>query len=348
MEEAIAMAEQDHQVVVITGASAGVGRACARAFASRGASVGLIARGEAGLEAARNEVEQLGGSAISIPTDVAERDQVERAAERVESELGPIDVWINCAMVTVMAPIAEITGEEFARVTEVNYLGYVYGTKAALDRMLPRDRGAIVQVSSALAFRAIPLQGPYCATKHAVKGFTESLRTELMHDDSDVHVTMVHLPAMNTPQFDWSRTKLRRKPQPVPPIYQPEVAAKAVVWAAENRRREITVGRASVAAIYGNRLAPGLLDRVLARRGYEDQQTDQPLDPERPDNLWEPVEGDFGAHGRFDDRSTSSSLQLQANEHRGWLALGAAALAGLAWAALRVRAQRSVWQRLTS
>jgi short-subunit dehydrogenase len=343
------MPTRDREVVAITGASGGVGRATARAFAKRGARIGLIARGKAGLEAAQREVEELGSEAIVLPTDVADQDQVEEAASRLESEFGPIDTWINCAMVTVMAPIYETTGEEFKRVTEVNYLGYVYGTKAALDRMLPRDQGTIVQVSSALAFRAIPLQAAYCATKHAVKGFTESLRTELLHDGSNVHITMVHMPALNTPQFDWSRTKLPNKPQPVPPIYQPEVAADAIVWSADHKRREITVGRSSVQAIYGNRVAPGLGDRYLARNAYESQQTDQPVDPDRPDILWEPADRDFGAHGSFDDRAVDSSWQLEANKHRGMVALGAAALAGVAFAVMNQnhhRDESSWWRQL--
>jgi short-subunit dehydrogenase len=345
------MSNQATEVVAITGASAGVGRATARAFAKRGASIGLIARGKEGLEAARLEVEELGGQAIVLPTDVAHQEQVEEAASRLESAFGPIDTWINCAMVTVMAPIKETTGEEFKRVTEVNYLGYVYGTKAALDRMIPRDRGTIVQVSSALAFRAIPLQAAYCATKHAVKGFTESLRTELLHDDSNVHLTMVHMPALNTPQFDWSRCKLPNKPQPVPPIYQPEVAADAIVWSADHRRREITVGRSAVQAIYGNRVAPGLADRYLAKNGYESQQTDQPIAADRADVLWEPADRDFGAHGSFDDRALSSSWQLKANEHRGLVALGAAAIAGVAVAVMNQnhgQEEASWWRRLLS
>ncbi|MFU8807407.1 MAG: SDR family oxidoreductase, partial [Bradymonadaceae bacterium] len=249
------MVRERRETVVITGASAGVGRATARAFARQGARIGLIARGRAGLEAARREVVELGGEALVVPLDMANAEEVERAAEKIEAEFGPIDIWINSAMVTVMAPIKETTAEEFKRVMEVNYLGYVYGTQSALRRMLARDRGVIVQVSSALAFRSIPLQSAYCASKHAIKGFTESLRTELMHDESNVHVTMVHMPALNTPQFDWSRTRLPNKPQPVPPIYQPEVAADAIVWAAHHRRREITVGQSSLRAIYGNKVS---------------------------------------------------------------------------------------------
>jgi NAD(P)-dependent dehydrogenase (short-subunit alcohol dehydrogenase family) len=303
------------QIVVITGASAGVGRATVRAFARRGADIALLARGSDGLEAARREVEAEGGRALVLPTDVADADQVESAAERVERELGPIDVWVNNAMVSVFAPVKELQPDEVKRVTDVTYLGVVYGTLAALKRMLPRDSGAIVQVGSALAYRGIPLQAAYCGAKHAIQGFTESLRCELLHDDSRVHVAMVQLPAMNTPQFDWVKNKLPREPQPVPPIYAPEVAAEAIVWAAAHRRRELSVGGPTVMAIWSNKIASGLLDRYLARTGYDSQQTHQPADPDRPDNLWGPVPGDHGAQGRFGPRSTTSSPQTWANEH---------------------------------
>src|SRR5437762_2719098 len=252
------------EVVVITGASAGVGRATAQAFARRGAQLGLIARGPDGLEAARKEVEQLGGSALVFAIDVANAQKVEEAAARVEEEFGPIDIWINNAMVSVFSPVKDVTAEEFHRVTEVTYLGVVYGTLAALKRMLPRDRGTIVQVGSALAYRGIPLQAAYCGAKHAIQGFTESLRCELLHDESHVRVTMVQLPAMDTPQFDWVKSRLPRKPQPVPPIYAPEVAADAIVWAADHRRRELSVGAPTVAAIWSNKIASGVLDRCLA------------------------------------------------------------------------------------
>jgi len=317
------------QIVVITGASAGVGRATVRAFAHKGADVGLIARGTDGLEAARREVEAQGGRALVLPADVANADEVEAAAERVERELGPIDVWVNNAMVSVFSPVKELRADEVRRVTEVTYLGVVYGTLAALKRMLPRNAGAIVQVGSALAYRGIPLQAAYCGAKHAIQGFTESLRCELLHDDSRVHVAMVQLPAMNTPQFDWVRNKLSREPQPVPPIYAPELAADAIVWAAGNRRRELSVGGTTAAAIWSNKIASGLLDRYLARTGYDSQQTDEPADPRRPDNLWAPVPGDHGAHGRFGRRSTSSSPQTWANEHRSMavgLVVGGAAM----------------------
>jgi NAD(P)-dependent dehydrogenase (short-subunit alcohol dehydrogenase family) len=303
------------QVVVITGASAGVGRATVRAFARHGADIGLLARGADGLEAARREVEGCGGRALVLPADVADADQVEAAAERVERELGPIDVWVNNAMVSVFSPVKELQADEVKQVTDVTYLGVVYGTLAALRRMLPRDCGTIVQIGSALAYRGIPLQSAYCGAKHAIQGFTESLRCELLHDHNRVHVTMVQLPAMNTPQFDWVKSRLPREPQPVPPIYEPEIAADAIVWAATHRRREPSVGGPTVAAIVGNKIAPGLFDRYLAKTGYDSQQTDQPVDPNRRDNLWAPLPGDHGAHGRFAARSTKSSPQTWANEH---------------------------------
>ncbi|HVJ92650.1 MAG TPA: SDR family oxidoreductase [Labilithrix sp.] len=305
------------KVVVVTGASAGVGRAAARAFAAHGAHVGLIARGSDGLAAARAEVESMGGRAIALPLDVADADAVDDAAERVERELGPIDVWVNDAMVSVFAPIIETTPAEFKRVTEVTYLGYVHGTLAALKRMRPRNRGTIVQVGSALAYRSVPLQAAYCAAKHAIKGFSESLRTELMHDESGVRVTQVHLPAVNTPQFSWSRAKLPREPQPVPPIFQPEIMADAIVRAAAHPKREVWVGWPTVKAILGERVAPGLADRLLAKRGYESQQRKTPLDPQRRDNLHEPLPGDYGAHGAFDDCARKHGIQWWLSKHRG-------------------------------
>jgi short-subunit dehydrogenase len=325
--------QQTPEVVVITGASAGVGRAAVREFAKRGAKLGLIARDLDGLEAAREEVELLGGEAIVLPLDVADADAIEDAAARVEDAFGPIDVWVNNAMVSVFSPIKEMRAAEFERVTEVTYLGYVYGTLAALKRMRPRDRGTIVQVGSALAYRAIPLQSAYCAAKHAIKGFTESLWTELIHDGSKVHVTMVQMPALNTPQFDWEKSRLAHKAQPVPPIFEPEVAAEAIYWAAHHKRRELYVGGPTVKAIFGERILPRLLDHYLARFGYTAQETDEPRDPKAPNNLWRPVEGDHGAHGRFDARSKSYSLQLWADTHRGWVAAGVG-LVGVAAAAL--------------
>ncbi|HEX5539671.1 MAG TPA: SDR family oxidoreductase [Methylophilaceae bacterium] len=319
------------QVVVITGASAGLGRATACAFARQGARIGLLARGTDGLEAARREVEELGGQALALPTDVANSEQVEAAAAAVEAKFGPIDIWINNAMASVFSPVKELSPEEIHRVTEVTYLGCVYGTMAALKRMLPRDRGVIIQVGSALAYRGIPLQAAYCGAKHAIKGFTESLRCELLHDRSRVRLTMVQMPAMNTPQFSWVKSRLPRKPQPVPPIFQPEVGARAIVWATRHHRREIYVGMPTVAAVWGEKLMPGWLDRYLARTGYASQQTDEPVSPERRDNLWQPVPGDHGAHGSFDTRAHAISPQSWANRHR-WLSLGMVVLAGsLLW-----------------
>jgi NAD(P)-dependent dehydrogenase (short-subunit alcohol dehydrogenase family) len=321
-------------VVVVTGASAGVGRATTAVFGRQGAKVALLARGTQGLEAAAKEVEAAGGIALPLPTDVAEAEQVEAAAQRVEETFGPIDVWVNDAMVTVFAPFKEISAEEFFRATSVTYLGAVFGTMSALKRMLPRDRGTIVQVGSALAYRGIPLQAAYCGAKHAVKGFTESLRTELLHEGSAVRVTMVHLPALNTPQFDRGRTHLPWQPQPVPPIYQPELAAEAVLLSVRTGRRELYVGWPTVATVLGNKLAPGAMDRYLAATGIESQHTDEPADPERPDNLYAPLPGDPGTHGRFDAEAHDGSVELLPSEHRaasslallGAVALGASAV----------------------
>ncbi len=318
------------EVVVVTGASAGVGRAAAREFGRHGAKVALLARNEEGLEGARKEIEAAGGEALPIPTDVADHGQVEAAAERVERELGPIDVWVNDAIAVIFAPFKDIEPEDFKRSTEVCYLGAVYGTKAALKRMLPRDRGTIVQVGSALSYRAIPLQSAYCGAKHAMRGFTDSVRTELMHDKSNVHITMVQLPAINTPQFNVSKTTLPKHPQPVPPIYQPEVAARAIYWAAHHRRREVWVGASSAIVIAGNKLLPGLGDWYLAKTGYDSQQTDTPVDPDRPNNLYEPVAGDHGAHGIFDDEAHEKSPQFWTTRHRAALLAGGAALMGAA------------------
>ncbi len=316
--------EKKHEVVVITGASAGVGRATVREFARRGAWIGLVARGQDGLEAARREVIAAGGKALVLPTDVADAAQVEAAAEQVEKELGPIDIWVNDAMTSVFSPIKEMTAAEFKRITEVTYLGYVYGTLAALKRMLPRNRGTIVHVGSALAYRSIPLQAAYCASKHAILGFHTSLRTELLHDHSNVHTTMVQMPALNTPQFGWVKSRLPRKAQPVPPIYQPEVAARAVYYAAHHpARREYYAAWSAVEAIMGNKLAPAYADRYLARNGYNAQQYDGPEDPNRPNNLWEPLPGDHGAHGAFDDRARRDSVEFWLESHAIWLAVAA-------------------------
>lgn len=338
------------EVVVVTGASAGAGRATVREFARRGAWIGLIARGEDGLEGARREVEQLGGRALVLPTDVADPTAVDAAAERVERELGPIDIWVNNAMTSVFAPIKEMTGDEFRRVTEVTYLGYVYGTLAALKRMLPRDRGVIVHVGSALAYRSIPLQSAYCASKHAVLGFFAALRTELLHDKSGVRTTMVQMPALNTPQFGWVRSRLPRKAQPVPPIFQPEVAARAIWYAAHHpHRREYFVGGSTVKAIFGNKLAPSFADRYLARHGYESQQYDGGADPNRPDNLYQPVAGDHGAHGSFSDRAKRRSWEFWAESHARYLAVGfglAIGLAGYAWKQMRPSTETQIRRRL--
>ena len=320
---------------VLTGASAGVGRATARRLARLGARIGLVGRGQDGLMAARREVEELGGQGLVLTADVADASRMEEVAATVEERLGPIDVWINNAMVSVFSPVARMKADEYRRVTEVTYLGVVHGTLAALRRMLPRDRGVVVQVGSALAYRGIPLQSAYCAAKHAVQGFTESLRCELIHDGSGVQVTMVQLPALNTPQFDWVKSRLPRRAQPVPPIFQPEVAARAIVDAALRPSRERWVAWPTVKAIVGNRIAPGYLDRFLARGGYESQQTEEPADPARPHNLWQPLPGDHGAHGRFDDRAASGSLLAWASRNRGWLAAAGLGTAGLTTVAAR-------------
>lgn len=310
------------EVVVVTGASAGLGRAIARQFGSQGASVGLLARGVEGLEGAKREIEAAGGAALVLPTDVADADLVEAAAAKVEKEFGPIDIWVNNAMASVFSPVKEMKPEEYRRVTEVTYLGVVYGTLSALKRMLPRDRGTIVQVGSALAYRSIPLQSAYCAAKHAISGFTDSLRCELIHDHSKVRITMVQMPALNTTQFGWVKSRLKHKAQPVPPIFEPEVGARAVYWAAHNHRREIYVGFPTVEAIVGNKIAPGVLDHYLGRTGYNSQQTDELEDPNRPNNLWEPVPGDHGAHGTFDARAHVRSYELWAARYRNWIAAG--------------------------
>lgn len=300
------------ETVVVTGASAGLGRAIAVEFGRHGAQVALLARGQKGLEGAAAEVEAAGGKALILPTDVADPEAVEAAAEEAERKLGPIDIWVNDAMASVFSPVKEMKAEEYKRATEVTYLGFVYGTQSALKRMLPRDRGCIVQVGSALAYRSIPLQSAYCGAKHAIRGFTDSLRCELIHDKSHVRVTMVQMPAMNTPQFGWVKSRLSHKAQPVPPIFEPEVGARAVYWAAHHDRREVYVGRSTVEAIVGNKMAPSMLDHYLAKTGYKAQQTPEPEDPSRPDNLWAPLDADedHGMHGRFDSRASSFSPQL--------------------------------------
>jgi short-subunit dehydrogenase len=317
-------------VVVVTGASAGVGRAVVREFARRRAKIGLVARGMDGLEATKAEVEELGGEAIIARADVANHDEVEAAARATEDAFGPIDIWINNAMASVFAPIRELTPEELHRVTDVTYHGVVHGTMAALRRMLPRNRGKIVQVGSALAYRGIPLQAAYCGAKHAIQGFNDSLHAELIHDHSNVSLTMVNLPALNTPQFDWVLSKLPRRAQPVPPIFQPEVAADAIVWAAYHDRREINVSFRTSEVIIGNAFFPALGDWYLAKNGYDAQQTNEPEPPNRPHNLWEPLPGDHGAHGRFDDQAQPASLNLTMNLNRApLLAAGAGVVLGI-------------------
>jgi short-subunit dehydrogenase len=323
--------DQRPEVVVLTGASAGVGRAIAHAFAKRGAHLALLARGARGLDDVRSEVAELGGKALLIPTDVADFGQVEAAAERAEAELGPIDVWVNDAMATVFARVVDTSPEEFKRATEVTYLGTVYGTMAALKRMTARNRGMIVQVGSALSYRAIPLQAAYCGAKFAIRGFTDSIRTELRHDGSKVRITMVQLPGVNTTQFSWCRSKLPNHPRPVAPVYQPEVAAEAVYWAAHHRRREVRVGYSAQEAILGSKIAPTLADIYLARTAFSGQQMpDMPVSPDRPDNLFEPVPEKAATHGIFDREATRRSPQLWAVEHRALVAGTVLAAAGAA------------------
>jgi NAD(P)-dependent dehydrogenase (short-subunit alcohol dehydrogenase family) len=318
------------EVVVVTGASAGVGRAIVQAFARRGAHIGLLARGHEGLEGARRDVEESGGKALVIPTDMSDADQVEAAASQVEEAFGPIDIWINVAMASVFSPVKEMKPEEYKRVTEVTYLGYVYGTLAALHRMLPRDRGRIIQIGSALAYRGIPLQSAYCGAKHAIQGFTESLRCELIHDKSNVKITMVQLPAVNTPQFEWVKSRLPHKAQPVPPIYQPEVIADGVTYVVDHYRRQLFIGLSTVITIQANKLVPGFGDRYLGKTGFKSQQTGQPADPNAPNNLWKPVDDDkdHGAHGTFDDRATGKSQQLWMDTHPGLLGIAGIGIAG--------------------
>ncbi|GGL92015.1 SDR family oxidoreductase [Nakamurella endophytica] len=322
------------RIVVVTGASGGIGRAVAQGFGARGDTVVLLARGERGLAGAVRDVQDAGGTAVALPTDVADHDAVFAAAARVEQEIGPIDTWVNVAFTSVFAPFRQIEPDEYKRVTEVSYLGFVYGTMAALRHMTPRDRGTIVQVGSALAYRGIPLQTAYCGAKHAIQGFNEALRCELLHERSNVHVTMVQMPAVNTPQFSWVLSRLPRQAQPVPPIYQPEWVARAVLHAADHpKRREYWVGSSTAGTLAANALAPGLLDRYLGRTGYRSQQTGTATDGERPANLWDPADGpdgkDYGSHGIFDKRAVATDPQLWASQHHGVLVgLAGAVLAG--------------------
>jgi short-subunit dehydrogenase len=327
----------EREVVAITGASAGIGRAIAHEFARHGAAVGLIARGRAGLDAAAREVTELGAAAYAHEADVAEFDQVQAAAKAIEERLGPIDVWVNNAMTTVFAYFDDVEPHEYERATRVTYLGTVWGTKVALNHMLPRNRGTIVQVGSALAYRGIPLQAPYCGAKHAIKGFYESLRCELRHRRSKVHLTMVQLPGLNTPQFDHCLSKMPRHPMPVPPIFQPEIAARAVYWAAHHRRREVYVGIPTVYTIVGNKLAPSLAERYLARTAIDGQQTPDAADPDRRANLFSPVDADHdeGAHGVFDDQARTRGEQAFISRHWIGSALGLAAAATAAGVLVR-------------
>jgi NAD(P)-dependent dehydrogenase (short-subunit alcohol dehydrogenase family) len=325
---------QPPEVVVVTGAGAGLGRAIVQSFARRGAHIGLVSRGQERLDDARREVESLGGRAIALPTDVSDADAVEAAAAKTEQAFGPIDIWVNDAMTTVFSPVSEMTPEDYKRVTDVTYLGFVYGTLAALKRMRARDRGMIVQVGSALAYRSIPLQSAYCAAKHAMVGFTDSLRSELIHDGSHVRVTVVNMPALNTPQFSWCKSRMPRKAQPVPPIFQPEVGAEAVYWAAHQTHREVFVGWPTVQAIWGQRFVPGFLDHYLAWMAWDGQMYDGAQDPNRPIDLYEPVPGHQGAHGDFDSRARASSWEVALTTRASWVATAGSALMGLAVRAL--------------
>lgn len=329
------------EVVVITGASAGVGRAVAQRFARDGAKIALIARGRGKLESTAREVEELGGEALILPCDVSDPEAVDAAAEQAEAHFGPIDIWINVAFAGVMARFIDISPEDYKRVTEVTYLGQINGARAALKRMIPRNRGHVVLTGSALAYRGIPLQSAYCGSKHAIQGFQDSIRAELYHAKSKVHVAMVQLPGVNTPEFNWMRTDMPMKLKPASPPYQPEVAAHALHWAAHHRRKQVMVGGSTVLAIWGDRFASDLLDRYLGKTGFASQQGDEPIEPGRKDNLWEPVDEDYGAHGRFDAISRTSSIQLWANLHHATLVAGAGLLAAAGAGAYALTRRRS-------
>jgi len=330
-----------NSVVVVTGASGGVGRATARLLAERGATLALLARGLDGLDGAKREVESRGGRALVLQTDVSDSDQVRAASARAERELGPIDLWINNAMVSMYSPFMRMTPAEFRHVVEVTFLGVVNGTRCALQCMVPRDRGVIIQVGSALAFRSIPLQSAYCASKHAIQGFTESVRSELIHERSAVRISAVNMPALNTTQFTWTKNKMAHKARPTGAIFQPEVAADAILFAAEHDRRELMVGYTTVEATVGEKIIPGLLDRYLATAAWEGAMLPEPADPNQPDNFWEPVQADLGAHGQFDALAHDFSLQLWATKHRTSLVSGALLLgAGLLAITARARASR--------
>jgi short-subunit dehydrogenase len=318
-------------IVVITGAGAGVGRATATEFARHGCDLALLSRDRDRLETAATDLRRFGVRVLPIPTDVADAKAVEAAADRTEQELGPIDIWVNVAMATVFAPVSQLTAEEIQRGTAVTYLGQVHGIMAALKYMRPRNRGSIVCVGSALAYRSVPLQSVYCGAKFAIRGFVDSLRSELYHDKVAVTLTEVDLPAVNTPQFDWARNKMNRRAQPVPPVFQPEVAARAIYFGAFNPRRQIWVGFPTVKAILANRIAPGLIDRYLAKSGYSGQLTDEPSDPSAPGNLFEPVLGPYGAHGRFDHLARPRSMEIVTSRHRDalWTAVGVGLLLGV-------------------
>lgn len=335
------------EVVVVTGAGAGLGRALVQSFAKRGARIGLVSRGQERLEDARREVEALGGRALILPGDIADPETSETAATQTENAFGPIDVWVNNAMTTVFSPVHEMTPEDYKRVTDVTYLGFVYGTLAALKKMRPRDHGTIVQVGSALAYRSIPLQSAYCAAKHAMVGFTDSLRSELIHDDSHVRVTTVHMPAMNTPQFTWCKSTMPRQAQPVPPIFQPEVCAEAVYWAAHQPHREVFVGWPTVQAIWGQRFLPGFLDHYLARTAWDGQMSDRPRDPNQAVDLHAPVAGHQGAHGPFEDRSQTQSWEIRLTTRASWIATLGSGLAALALRTLSQGQNRAASDRST-